>query len=726
MMVVLATGSVAACGSDEIELPQPARMEKVAGGDGQRATAGNRLAVPLSVLITASDSSGVPRVGVRWRVTQGNGAALSDTLSVTDGVGVARVFLTLGPTAGDYTVAGSLVDRPDAVVTFVAHAVPAPVLTQVEPATFTAGDELLLRGSFLSDSVEIEMGGVSAVVANVSISGQGMTVVAPHCLIPGPVGIVARVGISVSSPVTGTYQSSAAPIELSPGEHVSIEPAALDGCATFGAAVGELGPEEREYLMAVHSVTESLGELMEFRFTGGAVAPPLAWAAEPIRERTHAEQFHDRLRELEAELAALQREPWVAEGPAMAPQAREIKIGDRRSFRVCDKITCRLAADFATVEAEVKYVGHHAIIYQDITTPSGGFTAADLVEMGELFDAELYEVTTRAFGSESDMDRNGRVLILLTPVVNGLTEKAECEESFITGFFFPIDIDPVYANDERSNQSEIFYSMVPDPQGTVTCTHSVTRVKRLVPVTFVHELQHMINFSQHVIVRAGNSEQTWLNEAMSHVSEELAALHFEALGDRVKFNSFAINNIFNAYEYLTDPSQHFLIYRTGSGTIQERGASWLFLRWVTDQYGDGVLRRLSETKLVGTENLVAAAGAPMAKMLTNWFMANYVSDHPYLVQIPERMRYLTWDFRALYASLHEQDASTFVRPFPLEPPLFVNGAFDVTGYIRSGSGAYVSVRQLGGNPGFSLELLDGSGNLLQGVAVPRLTVIRVR
>lgn len=717
--------NAAACG-DGIDLPQPARMEKAGIGDGQQATAGNRLAFPFSVLITAADGAGVPRVGVRWEVFEGDGAVLSDSLTVTDGTGVAHAFLTLGPTAGEYGVRASLSDKPDAVVTFAAHAVPAPQLTAVSPDTFTASDEILLHGTFLSDSTEISIGGRLATVNQVSISGQGMTVIVPRCLPPGQVEIVARVGTAKTGPLMGTYQTASAPLNLASGEYVSVSPTVLEGCATFAAARGQLGPEEREYLMAVHSATDSWGEVLGFRFLGDTGAVPLVLAEPALRAPTLADRFHDRLRRLEAELAALPREPWVNESPDLVAAASGIELGDRRSFKVCDKVTCSVVGDFAPVVGEVKYVGDHAVIYQDLDTPTGGFTDADFNEMGQLFDAELYEVTTKAFGAESDLDRNGHLLILLTPLVNGLTEKSQCDESFITGFFFPIDIDPKYAEDVRSNQAEIFYSMVPDPSGSVTCQHTVEKVERLVPVTFVHELQHMINFSQHVIVRAGNSERTWLNEAMSHISEELAALHFEALGDNERFTRFAINNLFNAYQYLKDPEQHFLMYRLGTGTIEERGAGWLFLRWVVDRFGDSVLRRLAETSQVGTANVAAATGEPMPQLLSEWFLANYVSDHPDVAQIPEAVSYRTWDFRTLYNSLHEQDPGLFDRIFPLEPVEFADGVFDVSGTLRSGSGAYILVHQSPGQGGFRVEIVDGLGDPLAGDAGPQLSVFRIR
>jgi hypothetical protein len=289
-----------------------------------------------------------------------------------------------------------------------------------------------------------------------------------------------------------------------------------------------------------------------------------------------------------------------------------------------------------------------------------------------------------------------------------------------------LDLDPSASNDSRSNQSEVFYALVPDPNGTVSCDHSVDRIKRLVPVTFVHEFQHMINFNQRRLLRGGNSEETWLNESMSHMSEEQAALHFESLGDSSRFTAFALGDLFNAYDYLSDPQGHFPLFSEGTGSLPERGAGWLLLRWLADQKGESVLRRLSETALIGTENLEAAAGEPLEKVLADWFLANYVSDHPDLATVPSRLRYSTWDFRTVYANLHAQDASLFPEPFPIVPQTFNGGSFDVSGMLGSGSGAYYRVVQAAGQRGFTVELLDGAGNPLSGPSEPRLNVIRIK
>ncbi len=718
-LILTAITVLAACG-DGFDLPEPAQIEKE-NGDGQSATAGNRLAVPFSVAVTAEDGSEVPREQVRWSVIEGSGAELSDTVTVTDGTGLAHVYLTLGPSAGTYNVRALLVRKTDAAVTFEADAVSAPTIDVVTPPTFTGGERLVIQGTHLTDSTVVEFNGSPGEIAAPSPTGNTLAVFAPNCLVPGPVAISVRVGISPPSVVTGAFVGSGNDLLLDAGEYLSAKPGAIADCATFPSA----GPSGAEYLLAPQLVSGVPGETVWFRLMGDAASATFPVTKTVAGARPITNRFDDHLRGFEAELAQRPRQPLSAREIAAAPVLLDIEIGDRRNFRVCDKVTCSQEADFAEVTAEVKYVGDRALIYQDIDAPVGGLAAQDFQELGSVFDRELYRVATRAFGSESDLDRNGHVLILFTPIVNGMTETSQCSQSFITGFFFPLDIDPMAEGDNRSNQAELFYAIVPDPNGTLTCDHTVARVTRIVPVTFIHELQHMINFHQHVVVRAGNSEVTWLNESMSHMAEELAALHFEALGQTDRFTAFSLGDLYNSYTYLRDPASYYLLYSEGTGTLEERGAGWLFLRWLVDQFGLNVLRRLSETDLTSTENVVAATGEPMSKLLSDWFLANYVSDHPDINEIPDRLRYKTWNFRETYASLHSQDRSLFDRPFPIVPPEFNGGIFDVSATVGGGSGAYFSVVQGGGQAGFTVQLVDSEGDPLEEEAA-RLNVIRIR
>ncbi len=143
-------------------------------------------------------------------------------------------------------------------------------------------------------------------------------------------------------------------------------------------------------------------------------------------------------------------------------------------------------------------------------------------------------------------------------------------------------MDPAFRTDSRSNKGEVFYSIVADPTGTLSCAHTTTSVQRLVPVTFVHEFQHMISFNQHVLVRGGDAEVLWLNEGLSHYAEELGGRSYPS--GSPEFSRFTIGDLYNAYHYLDSTDTHFLLPTSGIGSLAERGAAWLFVRYLVDQY----------------------------------------------------------------------------------------------------------------------------------------------
>ena len=199
-------------------------------------------------------------------------------------------------------------------------------------------------------------------------------------------------------------------------------------------------------------------------------------------------------------------------------------VGSTRAFRV---LANGDGTAFSTVGARLSYAGASVLLYIDTLAPTNGFTSTQLQAFGQLFDQTLYPIDTAAFGPPSDIDQNGRVIMLMSPAVNALTSTADCvTQGYVAGFFEEEDLGGD-ANDGNSNHGEIFYSIVPDPNGTTSCAHTAGDVGASVPATFMHELQHLISFSQHAVVHGGAPEYGWLDEGMSIVAEELGSLYYE-------------------------------------------------------------------------------------------------------------------------------------------------------------------------------------------------------
>jgi len=714
--------AIAACGGDGPDLPVPANIGLVPATNGQRAFTRARLPIALAVSVTAADGMTVTRAAVRWTVMDASGATVTDSVTVTDGEGRAEVGVTLGATPGTSSIQAALVVDAQQSVLFTAEALPAPQLTGLAPATFTGGDLVVVQGTLLSDSLSVEFGTTRARVLGASGQGTAISIEVPSCLLPGSVSVRVRAPGWASNEVTGTYQGSAALLTLPVGGYLSIDPAAVDGCGTFPQA----GVQGAEYLIVPQAATPIPGVEVSYELTGDSAVPVVVATgpAPSAPEESAAKRFHDFLRAQEEEFARVPKPARAEDTALLAAAVAGIEVGDKRDFRVCDTITCSLPADFSKVTAKARYVGAHAAIYVDVQAPDTLTTAA-MNALGREFDEDLYGVATRAFGSESDVDQNGLVLVLMTPVVNGLTPQSDCETTIVTGFFFAIDIDPSFRGDSRSNQGEVFYALAADPQGTKGCAHPVDRIERLVPVTFAHEFQHMVSYNQHVLVRSGNSEVLWMNEGMSHVSEELAALHFESLGDATRFSRFAIGDLYNAFLYLKTPAATHMLFKDGSGTLAERGGAWLFLRWIADQFGPEVIRRLSETGRSGADNVAAATGEPFEPLVAEWSLANWTSGLSGFAA-PRRLSYLTWNFRTLYQSLNSQVPDRFDLPFPIVPPTYAGGNFATSGLVRSGSGAYFLVTQSPNQRGFTLRFRGPNGVPLASTGTPRLNVVRLR
>ncbi|KPK05236.1 MAG: hypothetical protein AMS20_07040 [Gemmatimonas sp. SG8_28] len=716
---------VAACGDGGPDIPEPATITADAATDGQSAYAGTRLPRPLAVRVTSSDGSSVTRAEVRWTVIGTTGPTVSDATTLSDGNGRAEVFVQLGDAAETFEVRATLVAVPQETASFTVTSVAAPTLSAVVPASFAGGDTVELRGTGLTNAFRVDIGGQRAGVLGARTDTR-LTVQVPSCIAPGAVEIKLLFEYGESAPIIGTFEGSPPLLDLAPGDFLSLEPGVVEGCAAFPGA----GAEGAEYLLTPQSTSGVPGVTVDYRLGGTAgVQTPIAALPSSVTAPSTAESFHAYLRERERGFAETATPLPQAAAPAAA--AQPIEVGDERDFRVCSIVTCNDPEDFAQVTAVARYVGEHAAVYVDLEAPDT-IRTAELNALGQLFDDDLYPVVTGAFGAESDIDENGHVLILMTPVVNGLTPTSECGTAIVTGFFFAIDIDPQFQNDERSNRGEIFYALTPDPAGSAGCAHPVERIERLVPITFSHEMQHMISYHQHVLLRGGGSEVLWLNEGMSHLSEELAALHFEALGDATRFSQFAVGNLYNAFVYLKAPGNNFVLPQLGSGTLEERGASWLFLRWLTDQFGPDIPRRLSETAENGAANIALAAGEPFTRLVAEWFVANWVSDNPD-VTLPsadsvkiERFRYSTWDLRATFLQLYNQLPDRFTRPFPIIPFDVTGGNFVLSDTLKAGSGEYVLITQSPGQEGFTLTFTRQDGSQLEGVARPRLNVTRLR
>ncbi len=356
--------------------------------------------------------------------------------------------------------------------------------------------------------------------------------------------------------------------------------------------------------------------------------------------------------------AALQRPLSAAISRASAPA-----LGSVRSFHVANSFTTNT---WTTVGATLVYSGANVLIYIDTLAPANGFTPAQLTNFGTLFDQTLYPIDTTAFGGPSDIDGNGHVIMLMTPVVNADTPTATCNsEGFVAGFFDSGDFDG--PSDPNSNQGEIFYSIVPDTTGKFSCEHGIGEVGADVPGTFLHELQHLINYSQHVVVSGGDPSSSWLDEGMSIVAEELGSVYYENKCPPPACRSnpsqlfpdssqgFVQDFLYDSYQYVLLPDTATITLSTDDENgFSWRGGAWLFARWLGDQNGSTVYKQLERGPSNALTDVQTVTGQTFQTLFANFGLALYTDSLPGLPRntAPPANRFVSRNVKQLWARLY--------------------------------------------------------------------------
>ncbi len=305
-----------------------------------------------------------------------------------------------------------------------------------------------------------------------------------------------------------------------------------------------------------------------------------------------------RLRELERRL--MPSLPRGSRGRRLA-LSDDPAVGSTRTFHVVNKVSAISVTDpanFDEVTARLRYKGDHTLLYVETRT-EGPDIPDDLIEdIGDRFDNETYDVDRAAFGEETDIDANGRVIVLMTATVNALnTEQSVEQGSILSGFFFGIDLLFHPTLNPFSNDAEIFYSIVPDPDKQFSpAPVGGDEVAGFLDGVLAHEFEHMINAGER-IERLVDLEEVWLDEGLAHYAETLNGVTFEGSTD--------LQNTLRSALWLQKPYAHSVV--SGDDNLEQRGAAWLLVAYLVDHYGQGILRELVRGPLTGIPNVENAA-----------------------------------------------------------------------------------------------------------------------
>lgn len=701
---VLVLAVVVACSSPATVVLPPLEIV-VASGDAQYGTTGQTLGLPLRVVVrTLSGKVPTSGVEVAWAVFAGDASIEGIGRTMSDSTGSAEVFVRLGSVTGAVTVEASAETQNRPSATFDLFTVDPPQITGIQPASAAPGETVTLSGANfipVADQNVVLFSGLRGRV--LGVSAGSITVEVPRCLPARPVSVRMQLGVVGSGTLPFTVEEGGEVRTFAVGETVDV---VEDGGYTCLPLAGGA-----QYLALVQSTSTVGAATHPFTIAGLSSAVPTEatyyeqrWPLPPRDTRILDAQSHwDRtLRELESELFGPDRaEPATAPSTRAAPARVPPAVGARRTFDVY-----RGDGDFASVSAVARYVGSQVALFVDEAAPAGGFTPAELAAFAARFDDVIHPVVTGAYGATSDLDANQRVIVLFTPVVNELTPRGA--SGFVGGFFYGIDLLP---ERQGSNAAEVFYSIVPDPDGIHSTARSKQTVLDVTPAILAHEFQHMVHFNERMLrLQASATEAVWLSEGLAQMAEELVARAYAGGGDGTSAELFRAGARLRAQRYLVGTDSVALIISTGQGSLAERGAGVLFTMYLQDRFGADLPGRLSRTTSTGVANVEAVTGETWAGLLADWWSAMLLDGTS---TGSGAMSYPTVDLRAYLGN-----------PFPLAPVALGAGDFTRSGSLWSSSaGYYIVTPPVGGVT--ALRLGGEAGGMSSRHAELRLRIVRI-
>ena len=339
-------------------------------------------------------------------------------------------------------------------------------------------------------------------------------------------------------------------------------------------------------------------------------------------------------------------------------------------------------------------------------------------------------MVTSTFGEPTDIDSNGKVIILFTMAVNQREENVGNRGSYVGGFFFNRDLFPTSGRTAcaGSNASEMFYMLVPDPNAEVTGPHGRARsfsldfVKGSTPSVLVHEFQHLVNDSRRLhVTKSLVWEDTWLNEGLSHIAEELMffdqanlqpdnnldARTFQDTNAQHEFERFQLNNLDRLAALLRQPALNSFM---GADLLETRGAAWFFLRYIADRRGGderAFWRALvRDANISGLANIERVLGEDPRDWIADWAAAVYLDDIG--INVPAEYSIRSWNFRNIFPVAGNLWPGNFYSAYPLQVNSIVNSGTQTSCTVpfqspqncdfslKGGSAAYMRTRTLSG------------------------------
>ncbi|MFO1518173.1 MAG: hypothetical protein U1F57_00690 [bacterium] len=409
---------------------------------------------------------------------------------------------------------------------------------------------------------------------------------------------------AVGSTIGSLNVGSVAKIDFAGNDHVDVSFQQLSGKEQFILSFDSAAKTVSNFSVSVQG---ALGVPPGPR-NAIATSLPLLNGKDPEGGQDATAEFHEFLRELESALPPLSN---PGRSSIASQEALNPVIGSQVTLKVLNSLSS--STSFTTITAEVRMITPHFIVYRDLNA-AGVLSDEDLKSVLGNFDADLEYAT---FGNISDVDQNGRVGVVFSPVLNQIGGSG----GIVTGFFFAGDLYP--GQFPSSNGGEYIYCHVPDESGQWGIpVPKDFYLSNTGPLCAPHELQHAISFNQKAFVNKTPTEPAPFNEGQSHFAEDIMTRFVKASKEnpsRVKL-------------YLDSPTTSF----SGGISLTQRGGSYLFYRYLYEQAevhrfskvagGMDLMLKLHQSALTGLEAVEDVTGESAESLANDFFSALYLSN----------------------------------------------------------------------------------------------------
>ena len=463
--------------------------------------------------------------------------------------------------------------------------------------------------------------------------------------------------------------------------------------------------------------------------------------------RTPQEVLESRVRSFERARLTMRSPSGVLGGlsarrSAQVAQASVPALGDVINVKIPDASTTDLCNNFFQTQAVVASVSRRAILMVDtLDGPPGTlFTQAQMDSITQEFDAITFPTDSSYFNNPTDIDGNGRIIMLFSGQINKLTPPAPpgSQNGFVGGFFFAGDFFPTTATQQlqgcaQSNGAEIFYLLSPDPTGQFNNVRSTSSVRQGTRGTIAHEFQHMINAGNRLLAPCPPTcdfESTWLDEALAHFAEDavgrvqrgftdLQTLTFADVlpcntpcAQANDFDAFFFQNLARLTYWMDKPDQFSPTSAMADTSLATRGAAWAIVRYGADNYSNGLPRTFTRALVAGPDtgvnNFAAATKVPIDTVVKGWLVSMY-ADHLGITGLDPKYQYRSYNFRDVMPPVAHNVLTQSLATYPLRLQSIGSGSDNIAAKNLSGTGSFFRLTVAAGATAKNVKILDASG-----------------